>query len=368
MEELSVEERAVSLIIKSNVTEKTFSDERNEKLLNFLYATFEKEQPIPYDFIAKFVYSLDNVDSQEEDERLNANVNLLTKYYEGGNEGILKSNFDKIRNNYRLAIAQREFIEQTAKIGENNLAKMAELINEINTRADYVSKKVNSIEDTKSSIYTDFIAILGVFSSFVFVMFGGFSSLSDIISTLSLKEVSVARTLMISSFLMASMFTIVYSLIVWIAKIIGKSIIVKSCECNICRDPWHAFLRHKLYSIIMTTLVAVFIISLGVTIFVNIIYEFQTVNVSRFILLSNLTLMVAWTLLYPFLLWIAKFTGKSFKKCYSPKCQGDCLHKYKHLFYRRPVYFCVISILIFFICIPYIYQFIDKYVVGWIPK
>lgn len=335
--------------------------------VELIHRKFDEEINIPYDYIAKVIYESDDISSNESKiEQLDNNISFILESYEGTNKDTLENNLEKIANNYRLSLAQKDFIVKTTKSVEKRVSDLDQKLKNLEESTKNAKENLEKIEDTKSSIYTDFIAILGVFSSFVFVMFGGFSSLSEIIATLSSKKVSVPITLMISSFLMASMFTIVYSLIVWIAKVIGKSIIVKSCECNICRDPWHMFLRHKLYSIIMTTLVAVFIISLGVIIFVNIGYEFQTINVSRFILLSNLTLIVVLTLLYCFRVWIAKFTGKSFKKCYSPKCQGDCLHKYKHLFYRDPFYFCVISILIFFICIPYIYQFIDKYVVEWI--
>lgn len=132
------------------------------------------------------------------------------------------------------------------------------------------SDDLDKISDKQSSIYVDFIAILGVFSSFVFVMFGGFSSLSDIISSLSEEYISVEKILLMSSFLMGSMFTIIYSLIVWVSKIIDKPIVIKNCKCDgECTKFWHGIIRHKFYSTIMIGLTILFGVSLFFVIILN---------------------------------------------------------------------------------------------------
>lgn len=113
---------------------------------------------------------------------------------------------------------------------------------------EQLGKQLQTFKDSTASIYTDFIAILGVFSSFVFVMFGGFSAISDIVGSLSVKEVSLTKTLLISNTLMYTIITIVYFLLTWVSKIIGKPIVNKTCDCkSSCKNIIHGLDRHRFY-------------------------------------------------------------------------------------------------------------------------
>ncbi|WP_164682187.1 hypothetical protein [Streptococcus hyointestinalis] len=116
--------------------------------------------------------------------------------------------------------------------------RLAGLQNELN---ENIPEKINNM-------YGEIIGILGVFSAFVFVMFGGFSSLSEILDNLGAKEVSLGRTLMIASILIGFIFTIVYALLLWTSKVSGKSIVDKSCDClGRCNNIFHIYGRHRFY-------------------------------------------------------------------------------------------------------------------------
>lgn len=132
------------------------------------------------------------------------------------------------------------------------------------------SNSVQKMEEKYSNIYTDFIAILGIFSSFVFVMFGGFNSLSTILNSLSKKNVSIVKTVLISSILVGTLITIVYTLILWVAKISGKSFVDKSCKCKKrCNNIIHIMGRHRFYLVLvgisfLTSVVSIVLLCLGI--------------------------------------------------------------------------------------------------------
>ena len=114
MEKLSNYEKAVSIIIERRISEQVFLNAKKSEVVEFLYRTLECDIFIPHDFIAKFVYEAEIVDSEEDDEKLNNNISLLLKYYPGSNKkkDVLESKLKKIRNSYKLYIIKKYFIEK----------------------------------------------------------------------------------------------------------------------------------------------------------------------------------------------------------------------------------------------------------------
>lgn len=265
MDQLSIEEKAVSIIIESKIREEILLDHKNEKILDFLYGTLERQISIPYDFIAKFVYELEAVDSEEEDERLNANITLLLKHYPGKNQNVLESNLKKIRNNYKLSIIQKEFIEKTIK-GVKEATKNLKAITDNQLESmNKIKKEVKSVEETKSSIYTDFISILGVFSAFVFLMFGGIDVVRAVIDVADdLQVISLSRLIILSSLMLVAVLTLLYCLLLWIARITGK----RFGEChkpdcqNGCKHKWkHFYYRHSFYFSMIIALILIVVVT-----------------------------------------------------------------------------------------------------------
>lgn len=281
MGQLSIKEEAISIVIgnRNRISERTFSNPKNKKTLDFLYGTLERQIPIPYDYIAKFVYELEAVDSEEEDERLNANITLLLNHYTGSNKSILKSNLEKIRNNYKLSIIQKEFIEKTIKGVEESTEeisdtltklsdvtdKMEKNISDLGDTAKNVKKEVESVKETKSSIYTDFISILGVFSAFVFLMFGGIDVVRAVIDVADdLQVISLSRLIILSSLMLVAVLTLLYCLLLWIARITGK----RFGEChkpdcqNGCKHKWkHFYYRHSFYFSMIIALILIVVVT-----------------------------------------------------------------------------------------------------------
>lgn len=147
-------------------------------------------------------------------------------------------------------------IQKSLKDADKKLKKAGKKIN------GYQSK-IDSLSEKQTSIYTDFIAILGVFSAFVFVMFGGFDSLAKILEGLQKNNVSIRKILLISSILISFLITILYSLMYWVSVIIEKPILHKTCKCkNVCWNPKHLYARHRFYLTLMIVCAIVFIFSL----------------------------------------------------------------------------------------------------------
>lgn len=178
--------------------------------------------------------------------------------------------FYKLFEHTKLATSQYQNLYQKTENEVNKLnISLNEKKNEINVlkndiskSKEDISKAKNEIEEFKKSIYTDFIAILGVFSAFVFVMFGGFSALSDIIASLSQKNVSVGKTLLVSSFLFGFLITVLYSLLYWVSLIIEKPICYNSCDCNKpCGKFTHSLKRHGYFLIFIVCCIIMIIFS-----------------------------------------------------------------------------------------------------------
>lgn len=185
--------------------------------------------------------------------------------------------FYKLLEHTKLANAQYQNLYQKTEIEVSELnsvldeskRKLDNLANDFQNQSEKsketlqeVSNELDNVKTTKTSIYTDFIAILGVFSSFVFVMFGGFSALSDIIASLSQTKVSVGKTLLVSSFLFGFLITVLYSLLYWVSLIIEKPICYNSCDCNNpCGKFTHSLKRHGYFLIFIVCCIIMIVFS-----------------------------------------------------------------------------------------------------------
>jgi hypothetical protein len=144
-----------------------------------------------------------------------------------------------------------------------------ELFNDVNTQilgiknqTDDLEKNTDKLENRITNFNTEIISILGVFSAFVFVMFGGFDALAKILEGLQDSDISIFKTLIISSILISFLITILYSLMYWISIIIEKPILQKSCTCKeACWNLKHIYARHRFYLTLMIICAIVFLFS-----------------------------------------------------------------------------------------------------------
>jgi len=162
-------------------------------------------------------------------------------------------------------------LQNELQTANSNMEKSREELQELQDALNESGKKIEDYKETlsklseqQSSIYTEFIAILGVFSSFVFVMFGGFDAITSVTKNLGSGNVHLPRTIFIASILAAFLFTILYALLLWVSKIINRPMVNGACACSEypCKKLIrHTFRRHLFYSTIMLVDVVIIILS-----------------------------------------------------------------------------------------------------------
>lgn len=252
----------IEFMFKANIKKDFHNLQEREAYLNNCYSVLTKQDAtIPYNNIAEYVYKNEN--SNEQNETLNTNIAFLCENYNGNHSDklTLRKNLEKISNNYSLSQAQKSYIGTITKGVEQQVQSTQQMVKDIKEDADTVQITLEGIEKTKSSFYTDFIAILGVFSSFVFVMFGGFSALSTILDSLGKTNVSLTKMVFISSVLIGFLITVLYSLIYWISLIIGKSVVFVTCDCDgVCVKKLHR-IKHRYYLCIIAFCIIISFIS-----------------------------------------------------------------------------------------------------------
>lgn len=249
-----------------------------------------EDATIPYNYIAEFVFKNEN--SREDNEILNENIRLLLEEYSEETKGILSKNLDKIKTNYSLSQVQRDYILRSSKQAEDIAVQLNSIIkdfkpiveevdgqvkeskktmdsinaetNTMNKEMSDIRKDISEVRTMKSGIYTDFIAILGVFSAFVFVMFGGIDVARAIFDIGSdLQTLDLSRMITIACLMLIGILTLMYSLLLWIAIITGKNFgNCHSPKCiNGCNTKRHFFKRHSFYFFVMSMLIITTVIS-----------------------------------------------------------------------------------------------------------
>ena len=237
---------------------------------------------LPYDSITTKVLDInEKVDDEELSESFDYLMNEITEALKGTIDDFIDNDTFagkiitniKVKRRYSTSIiAFYKLLEHTKLAGihyqtlykrtKKEVSDLHDTLNNISETADDASEKLAKIKDVKTSMYTDFITILGVFSSFVFVMFGGFSALSDIIQSVSYSTVSLPKTLLISSSLFGFLITVLYSLLYWVSIIVGKPFFQYECDCESpCWNLIHQFTKHRYYLIVILTCILIFSIS-----------------------------------------------------------------------------------------------------------
>lgn len=242
--------------IVGHLSKSRFEDsEEIDKESSFLMLKtyYEKNERHRYSEISKTIYSL-------EDERidiLRINLNSLIDHANEDKENRIIKNITKLIDHADLAQYQRKFIEDKTKesdvrirgihnvtqrtrtelrssmqelklIKEDTKIARQELKDtEEKLQKDY-EKVTVKIDEQKSSVYTQFVTILGIFSAIVFASFGGLEMLNNILG--NMKEVSTPKLLIFSSFSLGAIITILFILLAGITRITEKSF--SGCGCK----------------------------------------------------------------------------------------------------------------------------------------
>lgn len=181
---------------------KQVSNHINESLLNYISLTAVK---------GEFYHLNKDLDSLKEVEmHLNDSV---------------KSHNEEAKDLYQqletLKISQSE-MEENLDNFSNNLKK---------SQSD-----LHELRDIKSKVYTDFIAILGIFSALIFSLFGGFNSLSSVLTSLANKQ-SLPHILISISLLGVVLICLIFCLLQFVATMSDRTISLDKKSSN----PWKKY-------------------------------------------------------------------------------------------------------------------------------
>ncbi|SOC27448.1 conserved membrane hypothetical protein [Brochothrix thermosphacta] len=213
----------------------------------FLFICGLLENNIHYDAIAQMIYESGFTENQQV-EVLIDNLNSLEAYHIQPEYKIFK----KIRNHVDLSIVQNAYITKQ--------------VTDLNTQVDIATGKLTEMKDIKGQIYTEFIAILGIFSALIFGLFGGFDAISNIVQTTFKAGVELPNIMIAISLTLGSLSLLLFSLMQGI-KILSKSTL-KSCGCSNGQEcPHSIFKRHPVMSLNLITLSSIFIVSLLVKLY-----------------------------------------------------------------------------------------------------
>ncbi|WP_379945839.1 hypothetical protein [Enterococcus devriesei] len=246
----------------------------------------------PYDAITRYIFE-EEVDNPDE---LIALFDFVQKLYEDHIESDINSHpnldifFQSINRHINLAVIQQEYIKKNSiealRISEqakDKILSLEEKLEEANTKLDDAEVQIDKMEKVKGSIYTEFIAILGIFSALIFGLFGGFDGLSKAIVSLG-SNWSMGRMLIISSGIMLSLTLLIFGLLQWVSRITDRKL--TSCDCYkkgvSCEHS--LFQRHRTLFSLVFSFIFVFLIGEYIESYENIagIDVFQEVHQNMF--------------------------------------------------------------------------------------
>ncbi|WP_271436955.1 hypothetical protein [Staphylococcus hominis] len=197
------------------IDEVSFSSEEAIFLTLIWQNEIKKEQK-KYDIITKSVYSIG--EKQIDSELIDANLEKLEKAINKGgflSQESAKKYCNKLVKHIDLAKIQKDYIQENLIQLENNIS--------------IANERVKEISDIKNSIYTEFVAILGIFASIIFGVFGGFQEIQLIGK--NLNTTPIPKLLIFSSLVMLGITLIIFLCFNAISKL--TNLPMRSCNCEV---------------------------------------------------------------------------------------------------------------------------------------
>lgn len=198
------------------------------------YLTFVKQEEIasPYDYITEYVFDHE-LNNPDEATIMFDYLRILYIESDGKKGDYADVTLKSIARHIRLAIIQQNYIakqtKETLKLNKKlqiTLKNQTSSLFEINKSSKELEKKINEMKMDKSSIYTDFIAILGIFSALIFGLFGGFSAFSSLLQAMS-SNAKISRAIMMGSLLLIGLLILIFLLLNGVSNLTDRNI--KSC-------------------------------------------------------------------------------------------------------------------------------------------
>lgn len=212
-------------------------------------------------YVGEYIYTLNTDDFNKIANMFDKDVFLsLTQSIQSQQPGRFvktKSNvFKKLDDSIRLSIAQRNFIEKSS-FEANELASKA------TKKAARAKKIADQMQDIKKSIYTDFIAILGIFTAITFASFGATSMLTSVLTSITNPSLTkIGYCLIIIGVYLVALYGLISVMLVGTYKIMHGHDLYTDANGNDFPDEYN-FSKKLLWAIIGFVL---FLLVLGIII------------------------------------------------------------------------------------------------------
>ncbi|MGF7428569.1 hypothetical protein ABUK64_12295 [Lactiplantibacillus argentoratensis] len=217
---------------------------------------------VPYSEITRIIYGLQDESGMDffmEAFKKQIMKRIRNNSSELSNEYVI---LIKVSEHVNLARKQKDSLyrKQAEKIGnqENSLKQLRENTEKETKRLKKLKQEMKTIKDMKSSIYGDFIAILGIFSALIFSLFGGFNTLSKVVSQVSM-HVRLYRIMISVALLGMILVSLLFFLLKAVATMSGKSIATK-LKGNVFR-------KYPFFMVTVTVLIITFVFGVCVDLF-----------------------------------------------------------------------------------------------------
>ena len=150
-------------------------DFRNVKysgLILLLTNELINKDDIPYDQITKFIFGQSN-DVLLDEETINFNIDyLLTTFTDPSKDySTAEDKLLKIQRHFLLGIYQQKFVLKQVEDSKKIIGEIEVTKNKLSKDIEKLREEADGIKETKSNIYTDIIALFGIFSAIVLLGF-----------------------------------------------------------------------------------------------------------------------------------------------------------------------------------------------------
>lgn len=231
---------------------------------------------LPYASVTAIVYRTKNVtDLSNYSQQMKLCMETIINGYAdeelNGVECVIKlmEHFDLATNQMNDLYSRQD---KEIKEVEKELRRQNELLKNSKNDLEGVANQVEGVENVKGTIYTEFITILGIFSAFIFGIFGSFQAINTTLQMFE-KNKLLGKPLMMTSVIMMSLMIVLYMFISWLGFIIGRPL---KRECYVCAKNnkiqcthvfKHLLYRHIGFSVGVGTMSIIFIIGLSLALF-----------------------------------------------------------------------------------------------------
>lgn len=217
---------------------------------------------VPYSEITRIIYGLQDESGMDffvEAFKKQIMKRIQRNSLELSNEYVI---LIKVSEHVNLARKQKDSLyrEQAKEIRsqEDSLKQLRENTEKETKRLKKLKQEMKTIKNMKSSIYGDFIAILGIFSALIFSLFGGFSTLSKVVSQVSM-DVRLYRIMISISLLGIILVSLLFFLLKAVAIMSGKSIATK--------PKGNVFRKYPFFMVTIIVLISTFVFGVCVDLF-----------------------------------------------------------------------------------------------------